>query len=96
MKITVQSMGLTPHDPLEEHIEKKLEKLSTFYDRLQECKVFLKVENASEKENKTSEIILVVPGDDIVVKKTAASFEESLDQCVDVAKKLLIKRKEMA
>ena len=96
MKITVQSMGLTPHDPLEEHIEKKLEKLSTFYDRLQECKVFLKVENTSEKENKTSEIILVVPGDDIVVKKTAASFEESLDQCVDVAKKLLIKRKEMA
>lgn len=96
MKITVQSMGLTPHEPLEDHIEKKLSKLSTFYDRIQECKVFLKVENSSSKENKTSEVILVVPGDDIVVKKTAASFEESLDLCADAAKKLLIKKKEMA
>jgi len=39
---------------------------------------------------------LAVPGDDIVVKKTSASFEESLDLCVDTAKKLLIKKKELA
>ena len=96
MKISVQSMGLTPHAPLEEHIEKKLTKLDTYYDKIIECKVFLKVENKSEKENKTVEIILAVPGDDIVVKKTSASFEDSLDQCAEVAKKLLIKKKELA
>ena len=96
MKITVQAIGLTPHQPLEEHIEKKVGKLDTFYDKIQECKVHLKVENISGKENKTSEIKLVVPGDDIVVKKTSATFEESLDQCVDTAKKLLIKKKELA
>lgn len=96
MKITVQAIGLTPHQPLEEHIEKKVGKLDTFYDKIQECKVYLKVENISGKENKTSEIKLVVPGDDIVVKKTSATFEESLDQCVDTAKKLLIKKKELA
>lgn len=96
MKISVQSMGLTPHAPLEEHIEKKLGKLGNFYDKIVECKVFLKVENKSDKENKTVEILLAVPGDDIVVKKTTASFEESLDQCADVAKKLLIKKKELA
>lgn len=94
MKISVQSMGLTPHEPLEDHIDKKVGKLDTFYDRIQECKVFLKVENSTDKQNKTAEIILVVPGDDIVVKKTSASFEESLDQCVDAAKRLLIKKKE--
>ena len=54
---------------------------------------FLKSRNSSEKENKTAEIRLHVPGDDIVVKKTSASFEESLDQCYDTAKKLLIKKK---
>ncbi|AZI23527.1 ribosome-associated translation inhibitor RaiA [Chryseobacterium taklimakanense] len=96
MKITVQAIGLTPHQPLEEHIDKKVSKLDTFYDKIQECKVYLKVENISGKENKTSEIKLVVPGDDIVVKKTSATFEESLDQCVDTAKKLLIKKKELA
>ena len=96
MKITVQAMGMTPHDPLEERIEKKLNKLDTFYDKIVECKVYLKVENASNKENKTTELIVVIPGDDIVVKKTCASFEESLDLCADAAKKLLIKKKETA
>ena len=94
MKITVHSIGLTPHEPLQEFIEKKLNKLDTFYDKIQACEVFLKVENSNSKENKTAEIILNIPGDDIVVKKTAASFEESIDLCVDVAKKLLIKKKE--
>ncbi len=55
---------------------------------------FLKVENTSEKENKTAEVILAVPGDDIVVKKTCATFEEAIDKCHDIAKKLLIKKKE--
>ena len=96
MKITVQSMGFTPHAPLEEYLEKKLIKLDTFYDKIHDCQVFLKVENTSAKENKTAEIKLAVPGDDIVVKKTSASFEESLDLCYDTAKKLLIKKKELA
>ena len=94
MKITVHSIGLTPHEPLQEFLEKKLNKLDTFYDKIQACEVFLKVENSNSKENKTAEIILNIPGDDIVVKKIAASFEESIDLCVDVAKKLLIKKKE--
>lgn len=94
MKITVHSIGLTPHEPLQEFLEKKLNKLDTFYDKIQACEVFLKVENSNSKENKTAEIILNIPGDDIVVKKTAASFEESIDLCVDVAKKMLIKKKE--
>lgn len=94
MKITIQSFGLTPHEPLEEHLNKKINKLDVFYDKIQECQVYLKLENSSVKENKTAEIKLVIPGDDIVVKKTSASFEESLDLCVDVAKRLLIKKKE--
>ncbi len=96
MKINVQSIGLTPHAPLEEYLEKKLNKLETFYDKIISCQVYLKVENTTDKENKTAEIILDVPGDDIVVKKTCATFEESIDLCVDTAKKLLIKKKEMA
>lgn len=61
--------------------------------KFRNVKFFLKVENNADKINKTSELILVVPGDDIVVKKTSSSFEESLDLCVDAAKKLLIKKK---
>ena len=74
MKITIQTAGVTPHEPLKERIEKKLAKLETFYDKIVETTVYLKVENASEKSNKTIELLIKVPGDDIVVKKTSASF----------------------
>lgn len=94
MKISVQSIGLTPHKPLEEHLEKKIGKLDVYYDKIVDCQVFLKVENGHTQENKTAEIILSVPGDDIVVKKTSSSFEESIDLCVEAAKRLLIKKKE--
>jgi len=94
MKITVQSIGLTPHAPLEEHVEKKVNKLSTFFDKIQHTRVTLRVENKSDKENKTAELLLEIPGDDIVVKKTTKSFEESIDNCVETAKRLLIKKKE--
>ena len=92
MKITIQTAGVTPHEPLKERIEKKLAKLETFYDKIVESTVYLKVENTTEKANKTTELVVKVPGDDIVVKKTCATFEESLDECVDTAKKLLVKR----
>lgn len=96
MKITIQTAGVTPHEPLKERIEKKISKLETFYDKIVEVAVYLKIENTAEKQNKTTELIVKVPGDDIVVKKTNASFEESLDDSVDTAKKLLIKKKELA
>ncbi|VDH03231.1 HPF/RaiA family ribosome-associated protein [Bergeyella zoohelcum] len=94
MKIQVQAIGMTPHAPLEEHLEKKISKLDTFYDKILECHLTLKVENSSDKENKTAELRVVIPGDDILVKKTTASFEESIDACVGTSKKLLIKHKE--
>ena len=95
MKITIQTVGVTPHEPLKERIEKKLSKLETFYDKIVEAAVYLKVENTSDKNNKTIELVVKIPGNDIVVKKTGASFEESLDESVDTAKKLLIKKKEL-
>ena len=96
MKITIQTVGVTPHEPLKERIEKKLSKLETFFDKIVEAAVYLKVENTSDKNNKTIELVVKIPGNDIVVKKTGASFEESLDESVDTAKKLLIKKKELA
>ncbi len=70
MKITVQSIGLTPHAPLEEYLDKKLNKLETFYDKIIEVqKFFLKVEILLKKKTRTAEIRLHVPGDDIVVRR---------------------------
>ena len=58
------------------------------------AQVSMRVENVSEKENKFVDILLEVPGDDIVVKKSGQSFEECIDLSVDTLKKLVIRKKE--
>lgn len=95
MKITVQSFGLTPRADLQERLEKKINKLETFYDRIHGCKVSLKIENTPSKSNKTAELHLTIPGDEVVVKKTSFTFEESIESAIDTAKKLLIKKKQL-
>lgn len=94
MTINLQTVNFNAKDGLEEYVEKKLSKLNQYYDKIIAVQVFLKVENISEKENKTVDIKLEVPGDDIVVKKTGQSFEECIDLSVDTLKKLIIRKKE--
>jgi len=94
MTINLQTVNFNAKDGLEEYVEKKLSKLDQYYDKIIAAQVYLKVENISEKENKTVDIKLEVPGDDIVVKKTGQSFEECIDLSVDTLKKLIIRKKE--
>jgi putative sigma-54 modulation protein len=76
MKILVQNVGLTPRQELLDLIDEKLGKLDRFSDRILEARVTLRVEKAEAPSNKTMEVKLVIPGDDIFVKKTGESFEE--------------------
>lgn len=76
MKIHVQNVGITPRQELLDLIDEKLGKLDRFSDRIQEARVTLKVDKADDRNNKTLEVKLVIPGDDIFVKKTGESFEE--------------------
>ncbi len=69
-------------------------KLEKYYDKIISSDVFLRLENTSDKENKTVEIKINVPGDDFVVKKTAKSFEEGVDLAVDSLERVIVKRKE--
>ena len=75
-------------------VEKKLSKLEQFYDRIVFADVFLKVQKTSEKENKIVEVLLSVPGDDLIVKKEAKTFEEATDDVVRTLERQLKKRKQ--
>lgn len=94
MKIKSQAVNFTVQDSLLEFLDKKLNKLGVFYDRIIGAKVYMKLENGSDKANKTVEIILEVPGNDLTAKKTSESFEESIDMACDALKKMIIKKKE--
>lgn len=94
MKIYMQAVNFNAQETLEAYVEEKIGKLDTYSDQIVAANVYLKLDNSNSKENKIAEVILEVPGDDIVVSKTGQSFEECIDLSADTLKRLIIKRKE--
>ena len=94
MKVNVQAVNFNVDRKLVDFVQEKLDKLEKYYDKIISSDVFLRLENTSDKENKTVEIKINVPGDDFVVKKTAKSFEEGVDLAVDSLERVIVKRKE--
>jgi ribosome hibernation promoting factor len=94
MKVNVETPNFAADIKLIDFIEKKLSKLELFYDKIIFADVFLKVKKTSEKENKTVEILLSVPGENLIVKKEAKTFEEATDECAQSLERQLKKKKE--
>ncbi|KAA5532863.1 ribosome hibernation-promoting factor, HPF/YfiA family [Paenimyroides baculatum] len=94
MKVNVQAVNFNIDRKLVDFINIRLEKLQQFYDKIVVIDVSLHTENTSDKENKSVDIIVRIPGDDLVVKKTAKSFEEATDMGAEALERLLVKRKE--
>jgi putative sigma-54 modulation protein len=93
MKMNVQSVNFTADQKLINFIQKKLDKLENHFDNVIYADVYLKVQNTSEKENKVSEILLSIPGDEIICKKKGRKFEVGVDECVSSLERQLQKRK---
>lgn len=94
MKVNVQAVNFNVDRKLVDFLNIRLEKLQQFYDKIVVIDVSLRTENTSDKENKSADIIVRIPGDDLVVKKTAKTFEEAADLAADALERLLVKRKE--
>ena len=93
MKVNIQSPQRNVSTKLNDFIKKKLNKLELFYDRILRAEVFLKLANSSEKSNKIAEILLHVPGEQLIIKKEASSFEAAIDLSVHSLERGLKKKK---
>jgi putative sigma-54 modulation protein len=96
MKITVQSLHFTAADPLKMYIQKKCDKLDQFYDRILDAQITLKLQNEVKGANKLVEVLLNVPGENLLASEQGATFEEAVDLCMDKLKIQLKKHKEKA
>jgi len=94
MKVNTQSVNFNADQKLIDFIQKRMDKLDLFYDKVIKSDVFLKLENTSDKENKVFEARVSVPGDSFVVKKQCKSFEEGADAAIASLERQLKKRKE--
>lgn len=94
MKVNTQSVNFTADGKLIDFIQRRMDKLDMFYDKIIQSDVYLKFENTSDKENKIFEAKVRVPGDSFVVKKQCKTFEEGADIAIASLERQIKKRKE--
>ena len=94
MNINFQSVNYNADSKLIEFAEKRIKKISQFYPNIIDVFVYTKVENTNDRINKLAELKIGIPGDDVVVKKMAKSFEEAINLAADSAERILKKYKE--
>jgi putative sigma-54 modulation protein len=93
MKLQIHSIHFDADVKLLEFIQKKADKLETFYDRIIDGEVFLKVDNGERRRNKLIEIKLNIPGQQLFAKENANSFEAAADLAVEALRRQIRKHK---
>ena len=84
MNVNIQTVRFDADNKLMDYINRKMEKLSTFHDRIIKVDVFLKLDNVVHNiKDKIAEIRVHVPRHQLFVKSTSKSFEESFDDAFE-------------
>jgi putative sigma-54 modulation protein len=84
MNVNIQTVHFDADVKLIETINRKLQKLSLFNDRIIQVNVFLKLDNIIHViKDKIAEIRVHVPRNNFFVKSISKSFEESFDDALD-------------
>ena len=95
MNVNIQTVHFDADNKLVDLINKRLEKLNTFHDRIIKVDVYLKLDNLVHTiKDKIAEIRVHVPRHDFFVKATSKSFEESFDTALDSLVTQIKRRKE--
>lgn len=94
MEVQVHSIHFTADKKLINFINEKVSKLDLFFDNIIACEVYLKLDKSQEKENKISEVKLLIPGRTLIAKKQCKSFEEATDLASEALRKQVKKHKE--
>jgi putative sigma-54 modulation protein len=94
MKLQMQSVHFDADKKLLDFIQKKMDKLDTFYDKIIDGDVILRIDNDDEKGNKAVNLKINIPGSTLIAKENAETFEEAIDEGVENLKNQLKKTKE--
>ncbi|MBK6979020.1 MAG: ribosome-associated translation inhibitor RaiA [Cytophagaceae bacterium] len=98
MKVQVNAVKFSADNSLVDFIQKKLNKLDTFYDKIISSEVFLRLDKG-EKLNthkKLIEVKLNMPGSSIFVKEEGDTFEAATDLAMETLTRKVKQFKEKA
>jgi putative sigma-54 modulation protein len=84
MNVQIQTHHFDADRKLLDYVERKVEKLATFHDRIIKVDVYLKLDNVVHTiKDKVAEIRVHIPRADFFVKSTSKSFEASFDDAFE-------------
>lgn len=93
MKLNINYVDLEADKRLNDFIQKKVDKLETFHDRIVEGEVYLKRDNTPINSH-VAEVKIYIPGSSLFAKEQNGSFEAAVDKCVDALRRQIKKVKE--
>ena len=95
MNVHIQALHFDADSKLVEYINKKVDKLNQFHDRIIKVDVFLKLDNVVHTiKDKVAEIRVHVPRADFFVKASSKSFEASFDEAFEAVINQIKRKKE--
>lgn len=92
MEIRIQSLKFDADQKLLDYVEKKVSRIERFDEGITNIEVALSLQE--KPENKCVKIQAHVPGGNVVIERTARTFEEAVTDAVDVMKEKLKRNKE--
>lgn len=99
MILRIHSVHFDADQKLLDYVQKKVDKLETFYDRIIDGEVIMRLEKSqlNKKEifgNKSVELKVNIPGQQLFMKESSNTFEAATDQVLERMSRQLKKRKE--
>lgn len=94
MDIKIQAVHFEASEKLQDFIVKKTAKLGKFSEDIKKAEVSLKVVKPETAMNKETQIILSLPGKELIAQEVCDTFEEGVDKTLEVLTRQLTKYKE--
>ena len=95
MTVNIQSVHFDADAKLLEYVNKKIQKISQFHDKIIKVDIYLKLDNVVHQiKDKIAEIRIHIPKHELFVKASSKSFEESFDNALDSAINQIKRKKE--
>jgi putative sigma-54 modulation protein len=95
MTVNIQTVRFDADAKLIDYVKQRVQKLFGFHDRIMKVDVYLKLDNVVHNiKDKVAEIKVHVPRQQLFVKQTSKSFEQSFDEALDSLITQLKRKKE--
>ena len=93
MQVKVHSIHFDADKTLIEFVQDRVNKLEHFYDHIIGGEVYLRLDKSESRDNKISEIKILIPGKELFAKKQGKSFEEATDETIAALRRQIEKVK---